>query len=43
MNTFYLGIDVAKVKLDGALLMPNGKNKTKLFKNTDAGLAQLER
>lgn len=42
MNTFYFGIDVAKAKLDGALLLPDGKYKTKVFKNTREGFAQLK-
>ncbi len=37
MITFYLGIDVAKAKLDCALLRPDGKHHTKLFKNTREG------
>lgn len=43
MNTLYLGIDVAKAKLDCALLMPDGKGKAKVFKNTREGFGLLKR
>ncbi|KXU82021.1 IS110 family transposase [Aeromonas enteropelogenes] len=39
----YLGIDVAKAKLDCCLLLelPSGKRKTKSFSNNDSGFAEL--
>jgi len=43
MITFYLGIDVAKAKLGCALLMPDGKCKAKVFKNTREGFGALKR
>src|SRR5574343_98072 len=36
-----LGIDVAKAKLDVALLLPNGKVRSKVVENTRAGFATL--
>jgi transposase len=42
MKTFYLGIDVAKAKLDCALLLPNGKWRSKSgLANTPQGFAEL--
>jgi transposase len=42
MNQFYLGIDVAKAKLDCALLLPNGKFRSKSgLANTPKGFAEL--
>jgi transposase len=42
MNTFYLGIDIAKAKLDCALLLPNGKFRSKSgVANTPKGFAEL--
>jgi len=42
MKQFYLGIDVAKAKLDCALLLPNGKFRTKSsLPNTPKGFAEL--
>jgi|GEM_PF-5884641 len=43
MSIFYLGIDVAKAKLDCAVLMPDGKSKAKVFKNTREGFGLLKR
>jgi transposase len=44
MNRFYLGIDVAKAKLDCALLLPNGKFRTQSgLPNTSEGHAELGR
>ncbi len=43
MNTvFYLGIDVAKAKLDCALLLPTGQFKSKVANSPESfvGLAQ---
>ena len=37
-----LGLDVAKAKVDAALLMDNGKFKTKVFSNSPKGFAQLQ-
>jgi transposase len=43
MEQFYLGIDVAKAKLDCALLLPNGKFRTKSgLANTPKGFAELD-
>lgn len=41
MTHFYLGIDVAKAKLDGALRLPNGKFRSKVVANSADGFAQL--
>jgi transposase len=42
MNRFYLGLDVAKAKLDGALLLPNGKWRSKSgLPNPPQGHAEL--
>lgn len=40
---FYLGMDVAKAKLDGCLLLDeaSGRRKTKVVSNTKAGIADL--
>jgi len=38
---FYLGIDVAKAKLDCALRLPNGKFRAKVISNSPEGFAQL--
>ncbi|MDS4041745.1 MAG: IS110 family transposase, partial [Candidatus Competibacter sp.] len=37
-----LGIDVAKVKLDVALRLPDGRIRSKVVGNTDAGFAELQ-
>ena len=36
-----LGLDIAKSKIDAALLMDNGKFKTKVFSNTPEGFTEL--
>ncbi len=41
MHPFYLGIDVAKAKLDCALRLPEGKIRHKVVDNTPAGFAAL--
>ncbi len=41
MNTHFLGIDVAKTKLDIALLRPDGKWRQKVIDNTTAGFRIL--
>jgi len=41
MSHFYLGIDVAKAKLDCALRLPNGKFRAKVISNSPEGFAQL--
>ena len=42
MNTlFYLGIDIAKAKLDCALLLSEGRFRTKVFHNTAEGFLEL--
>jgi transposase len=41
MNTFHLGIDVAKAKLDCALRLPNGKFRAKVVTNTAQGYVDL--
>jgi len=41
MPTFYLGIDVAKAKLDCALRLPNGKFRAKIVPNNSQGYAEL--
>src|SRR5258706_15584387 len=41
MQTQYLGIDVAKAKLDCALLDADGKWRSKVVKNTAAGFVEL--
>lgn len=41
MNTFYLGIDVAKAKLDCALRLPNGKFRSKVIPNNNDGFLAL--
>ncbi|MBL1264370.1 IS110 family transposase [Candidatus Methylomicrobium oryzae] len=41
MTHFYLGIDVAKSKLDCALRLPNGKFRSKVIANSAAGFTQL--
>lgn len=41
MQSFHLGIDVAKAKLDCALRLPNGKYKHKVFDNNPGGFAAL--
>jgi transposase len=44
MASFYLGIDVAKAKIDCALLLPNGKLRSKSsLANTPQGFAELAR
>ena len=40
--TLTLGIDVAKVKLDVALRLPDGRIRSKVVANTDAGFAELQ-
>jgi transposase len=41
MQAFYLGIDVAKAKLDCALRLPDGKYKHKVFENSPKGFTAL--
>lgn len=41
MDTFYLGIDVAKAKLDCALRLTNGKYKNKVVENSPQGFKSL--
>jgi transposase len=41
MSHFYLGIDVAKAKLDCALRLPNGKFRAKVVPNSSAGFTLL--
>ncbi len=41
MTHFYLGIDVAKAKLDCALRLPNGKFRAKAIPNSPEGFALL--
>lgn len=41
MQLFYLGIDVAKAKLDCALRLPDGKYRNKVVENTAKGFAVL--
>lgn len=41
MSHFYLGIDVAKAKLDCALRLPNGKFRAKAILNSPEGFNQL--
>jgi transposase len=41
MPLFYLGIDVAKAKLDCALRLPNGKFRTKVIRNAQDAFATL--
>lgn len=41
MQSFHLGIDVAKAKLDGALRLPDGKYKHKVFENNPNGFTAL--
>lgn len=41
MNSFHLGIDVAKAKLDCALRLPEGKFRHKVVPNTAAGFQLL--
>ena len=43
MSHFYLGIDVAKAKLDCALRLPNSKFRAKVIPNSPEGFAQLLR
>ncbi len=40
-NTLFLGIDISKDKFDIALLLPEGKYKTKAFRNNASGHIQL--
>ena len=40
--TVFLGLDVAKSKVDAALLLENDKFKTKVFDNTSQGFADLQ-
>jgi len=42
MTHFYLGIDVAKAKLDCALRLPNGKFRSKSIPNSPEGFALLD-
>ena len=42
MSMFHLGIDVAKVKLDCALRVKDGKIRSKVIANTDEGFTQLQ-
>ncbi|WKJ90543.1 hypothetical protein QZJ86_21450 [Methylomonas montana] len=39
MSQYYLGIDVAKVKLDCALRLPSGKFRAKVIPNSFEGFA----
>lgn len=41
MNTHFLGIDIAKAKLDVALLRPDGKWRQKVIENTTVGFRLL--
>ncbi len=41
MSHFYLGIDVAKAKLDCALRLPSGKFRAKVIPNSPEGFATL--
>lgn len=41
MHTFYLGMDIAKAKLDCALQLANGKFKNKVVQNTPQGFKHL--
>lgn len=41
MNTFQLGIDIAKAKLDCVLRLPDGKVRHKVVENTPAGFLAL--
>lgn len=41
MSQFYLGIDVAKSKLDCALRLPSGKFRSKVIANSGDGFTQL--
>jgi transposase len=41
MQSFHLGIDVAKAKLDCALRLPDGKHKHKVFENNQKGFTAL--
>ncbi|MGR9117474.1 MAG: IS110 family transposase [Gammaproteobacteria bacterium] len=41
MSLFHLGIDVSKNKLDCALRLPNGKFRTKVVTNSEAGFSPL--
>jgi len=43
MQVWYLGIDVAKAKLDCALRQPDGKHKHKVFDNNRSGFETLRR
>jgi transposase len=40
--TLTLGIDVAKLKLDVALRLPDGRIRRKVVANPDAGFAELQ-
>jgi hypothetical protein len=40
--TLTLGMDVAKAKLDVALQRPDGRIRSKVVANTDAGFAELQ-
>jgi transposase len=41
MQSFHVGIDVAKAKLDCALRLPDGKHKHKVFENSPKGFTAL--
>jgi len=41
MSHFYLGIDVAKAKLDCALRLPSGKFRAKVISNSPDGFTTL--
>ncbi|WP_197986466.1 transposase, partial [Massilia sp. CFBP 13721] len=41
MQVWYLGIDVAKAKVDCALRQPDGKHKHKVFDNNRSGFEEL--
>ena len=41
MSLYFLGIDVAKAKLDCTLRLPNGKSRAKVVPNSPEGFSQL--
>ncbi len=41
MSLYFLGIDVAKAKLDCTLRLPNGKSRAKVIPNSPEGFSQL--
>lgn len=42
-TTIFVGLDISKLTFDACLLPPNGKEKHKVFDNTEAGHAKLLR